>query len=149
MSFASKRDTWIVLLIWGAVVLLVYATLAVAREPHATLAVKLATAAGGLASAGFMLWVMYGTGYRLTADELLIRSGPFRFRVPLDAIDSVTPSRNPLSSPATSLDRLMVRWAGRRRILISPEDKARFLAALVERAPQLGIEGDRAWRRGA
>jgi hypothetical protein len=44
--------------------------------------------------------VLYGTGHRVTAAEISVRSGSFRWRVPLDAIESVVPSRNPRSPHA-------------------------------------------------
>ena len=52
----------------------------------------------------------------------------------------MTPTRNPLSSPALSLDRLRVTHrasSGERGLLISPADTAGFLAALAEHCPQL------------
>ena len=66
--------------------------------------------------------------------------------MPLAAIDAVEPARNPLSSPACSLDRLRIEY-GAKRIMISPLDKAGFLRALAARAPQLEVSGDSARRR--
>jgi hypothetical protein len=145
-SFPTKRDTWIVALIWGGALLLIVggvAQLSSAAPPVVRSIGFLVL----LAAAGFMLWVLYGTQYRFLEDCLLITSGPFRFRVPLSEIDSVKPSRNPLSSPACSLDRLLIEWGGgRRRIMISPEPRQAFLQALDERCPQLILDGDRLLR---
>ena len=70
--------------------------------------------------------------------------------VPLGEIESVTPSRNPLSSPACSLDRLHVRYRGSKRgVLISPDDKAGFLHELVMRCPDLRLSGGRVERQDA
>jgi hypothetical protein len=97
-----------------------------------------------------MLWVLYGTKYTVTSDRLEARSGPFRFQVPLLEIDSVEPSRNPLSSPACSLDRLDIRYGrGRRHILVSPRDKVAFLRALLGACPHLELQGDRIIRKVA
>jgi hypothetical protein len=95
-----------------------------------------------------MLWTFYGTNYTLLADELLICSGPLRFHVPLGEITSVTPSRNPRSGPACSLDRLEIRYRERSRILISPIDKAAFLQALLRRCHQLVLRQDALVLRG-
>ena len=62
-----------------------------------------------------------------------------RYKVPLAEVTAVRSTRNPLSSPALSLDRLEITY-GRRRIMISPEDKARFLKELEARCPRLGGE---------
>ena len=149
--FPSKRDAWLVVTLWlGAVAMLVGAV-AVLVAPGAG-AIGAAVAAFFVANAGFMLWVLYGTRYEFGTAELVARCGPFRWRIPLGGIRSVTPSNNPLSSPATSLDRLSVRYAsarGRsRRILLSPEDKPGFLEALAMRCPQLERAGDRLVPRG-
>ena len=140
--FESKRDAWIVALIWVGALTAVYAASAQFTRagpflPRAGMLVLLASAAA------FMIWVLYSTDYTLTDERLLIRCGPFRYRVPLLEIDSVRPSRNPLSSPACSLDRLLIKWNdGRRRILISPSRKSDFLRELGSRCAQLKPEGD-------
>jgi len=52
------------------------------------------------------------------------------------SLAAMTAPRNPLSSPALSLDRLEIVY-GSRRIPISPEEKQRFLAELHARCPHL------------
>ena len=47
-------------------------------------------------------------------------------------IQDITPSRNILSAPALSLDRLKIRFGKRAFILVSPEDKDGFLRAVKE-----------------
>lgn len=81
----------------------------------------------------FPLWTLASTSYELSDDQLLIRSGPFRWRVSLVAIRSIEPTRNPLSSPALSLDRLAVSYGNGRRVLISPRDREAFLAEIWKR----------------
>ena len=139
--FESKRDTWIVALIWAGALGSAYAGFQ-QFDTTAPLLPRLGMLILLVAVAGFMLWVLYGTDYTLTDESLLIRCGPFRYRVPLAEIDSVSPSRNPLSSPACSLDRLLVKWRGEsKRILISPSRKADFLRELGRRCTQLRAEG--------
>jgi len=81
--------------------------------------------------AGLPLWVLLGTRYELTPGRLRIRCGPFRWTTPLNEIRAVEPTRNPLSSPALSLvDRLRIDYGRGSSVMISPRDKARFLAEL-------------------
>lgn len=143
ITFQSKRDAWIVAIIWAGA--LVSATGGVAQlSSAAPLVWRLSLLTLLMAAAAFMLWLIYNIDYTLDNDELRIRCGPFRYLVPLSEIDLVQPSRNPLSSPAASLDRLLIKWhEGRRRILISPAPKADFLRELDRRCPQLTLEGDR------
>jgi len=141
--YQSKRDAWIVVLIWGGALLSVYVALA-QFTGTASFLFKASMLIFLGSAAFFMLWVLYSIDYTLNDENLLIRCGPFRFSVPLAAIDSVSPSHNPLSSPAGSLDRLMIKWnAERKRILISPSRKTDFLQELDRRCEQLTLVGDR------
>ncbi len=145
-EFPSKRDGWLVAVIWSAALLFLGTGLAVNAAPiHATerVAVLLVCAA----SAALGLWVLYGTRYVFDGPLLRISSGPFRFRVPLADIEFVAPTRSPVSSPACSLDRLEIRWrGGARPVLVSPEEQPAFLRELSRRCPQLSFSGDRATR---
>lgn len=147
-SFPSKRDAWLTVVLWSAVVACVGGGLVdLASGGLVDLAsggpplVKALGLVVPLAVAALILWVLYGTSYTFAGPVLDIRSGPFRFQVALGEIDSVVPSRNPLSGPACSLDRLLIRY-GHRQILVSPEDRAGFLDALTSRAPQLVRDRD-------
>jgi hypothetical protein len=139
--YVSKRDGWLVAVIWGATALGLAALLpalhAVRSEPLGRLGL-LAMCAG----LGFGPWVLYATGYTFEPAALLIRCGLFRWRLPFAEISHVEPSRNPLSSPACSLDRLLIQY-GKRKIMISPADRARFLRRLAAVCPHLRLVGER------
>ena len=79
-----------------------------------------------------VLPIRYGIG----SEELIIRFGVVRQRVRFAAIEEVAPTRNPLSSPALSLDRLAIRTGPglMRMTMISPEDQDAFLKMLASRA---------------
>ena len=83
-----------------------------------------------IAVAGLIIWIMLGTWYFVDREVLKVVCGPIRWRIPLDEITSVERTRSPLSSPALSLDRLLIRYGKRRRIMVSPDDKDGFLAAI-------------------
>jgi membrane protein YdbS with pleckstrin-like domain len=72
--------------------------------------------------------------YLLTEQELVVRSGLVRQRIPYTEITRVTPTRNPLSSPALSLDRLRIERRSGRAIMISPDERDDFLRELALRA---------------
>ena len=127
--FKSKVDTWIYILLIFVIVFQVVAvgTAALqAGDPLATTGMLLLM----IAVAGLMVWLLVGTHYTVDRGTIRVVSGPFRWKVPVDAITSVKRTRNPLSSPALSLDRIMIRYGKRRRIMISPADKAGFLKAI-------------------
>jgi len=82
-------------------------------------------------------WVLFSTQYELTSGFLVVRSGPFHWSVPLRQITSVTFTRSPMSSPALSLDRLRIEYSGNRAIMISPEDRRKFVAELKTRGVEI------------
>jgi hypothetical protein len=62
---------------------------------------------------------------------LVVRSGPFKWCIPIADITSITPTSNPLSSPALSLDRLRIEYGRGHLLMISPRDKEQFVRDLV------------------
>ncbi len=106
-----------------------------------------------------LLWVVLGTHYEITDANLLVRCGPFRWTVPLDAIEEVVPA-GWLGGPAIevnlslSVRGLRVRYrkaSGRLSwpIRIAPRDRAAFLLELAERLPGLDVKDDGSLRRSA
>jgi hypothetical protein len=145
-TYRSKIDEWLGLLLATVIVIEIGIGGLFLVAPPVTRGAGLLIAAGCFAVAGLLAWIVLGTLYEIGDGVLLARSGPFRFRVPLDGIRAVSPSRNPLSAPACSLDRLRIDYevGGRGRwLLVSPKDKEGFLEALRDTVPGSRIEGDR------
>ena len=126
--FKSKIDRWLLYLLIAVMVFEVVVMSAAATLADGPLEATVLIMAALLIVAllGSML---IGTHYTVDGNTLRIRCGPFRWQVPVDAIESVEPTRNPLSSPALSLDRLRIQY-GKQRILVSPVDKAGFMKAI-------------------
>jgi hypothetical protein len=70
------------------------------------------------------------TYYSIEGPVLKIVSGPFRWKVQIDQISSIQPTRSLLSSPALSMDRLKIIWGNNKKIIVSPADKKGFVKAL-------------------
>ena len=134
--YPSKRDTWLVLVLGFAGALSLVVNLAAYQDAPAA---GIAGLTLFFLAACFVIWTFTRTFYVLTATELLIRSGPLRWTIPFANIRQVVPTRNPLSSPALSLDRLEIRHSFG-AIMISPEDKRGFLEDLAGRIPGLTLE---------
>lgn len=127
--FRSKVDSWILALMIVAIVFQVVAVGAAAMQagdPLATTGLLLLV----IGVSGLLIWLLVGTHYTVERGYIRIASGPFRWKVPIDDITSVNATRNPLSSPALSLDRIMIHYGKRRRIMISPADREGFLEAI-------------------
>lgn len=144
-TFKSKYDAWLVLLLGAAAAVEAVAVVAIWRG-NASWAVRALTSSTLAVSALFILWTLVTTHYVVAADVLRVRSGPIRWTIPLSSIRSVHPSRSIIAGPAWSLDRLSIEAQGQ-ELLISPKDRAGFLAALHQNDPALQAEGDRLTRR--
>ena len=143
--YRSKVDAWLAAVLIGAFLITLITTISVLLLPGA-FAVAWWSIVLVLLVWGFVLSLLFPLYYEITPTSLLVRSGWIRREIPLNSIQQVFPTRNPLSSPALSLDRLQVDYRQgnlRRYILISPQDKAGFLHNLVANAGNLELQGDR------
>jgi hypothetical protein len=97
----------------------------------------------GAVTAIYMLLVI-PIRYGVSREYLVIRFGLIRSRIRLDEIREVYSTRNPLASPALSLNRLAIRTGDGplKMTLISPADRDGFLATLADNSG-LAREGDR------
>jgi PH (Pleckstrin Homology) domain-containing protein len=155
--FLSKRDSWLELpLIAAAIFPFLIAAFVgfqaargVAPWEAAVIVTAIVVVIGPL-----IVWLPWSiwrnTSYTFTATTLIVKSGPFRWTVPLEQIREVVPSRSLLAAPALSRDRLWVRTGSfATSMLLSPADKPAFLAALRDREPALRPDGARLVRLSA
>ena len=132
--YPSKVDLWLAAILVG------------------TLGMTLFVAAIGFTEGGWtallpaaMVVLIFGglvipVEYVMEPQRLVVRAGLLRYRIPYEKIQSAHLTRNPLSSPALSLDRINIRY-GRFGVMISPPDREEFLRDLAGRCPQLRFEG--------
>ncbi|MHA7815019.1 MAG: PH domain-containing protein [Pseudohaliea sp.] len=129
--YRSRVDRWLVVVLVASAIVCLGAALASFRAASGLgLAGPLVALLVGI---GLPLWLVASTRYTLTDEVLRVTCGPFRWRIPLGQITGVTPTSNPLSSPALSLDRLCIAYGSGKSVLISPEDKRGFIDDLEGR----------------
>ena len=123
--YKSKIDSWIGLIL--AVVVLVSLVAALkalsSYSPDATWHALLI----GVPGIGIPLLALLTTRYTITANELIVRSGPIRWRIAVSDISAITPTHDPIASPALSLNRLRIEYGHKKSVLISPRDRDGFL----------------------
>ncbi len=147
MTYETKVDWWLALLVAGAIVSGPVIAFAVAPTRDEGLRAALYVLIWVLPALAVIFGLAWPVHYEMEERELVVRSGLFlRWNIPYQAISRVRRTRSPLSSPAWSLDRLRIDWDGD-TILISPKDRDRFLEDLAARAglERRGTE----WVRGA
>jgi len=84
-----------------------------------------------------LVWILFGTRYRLTETHLQIQSGPIIKKILLDDITGIEPVCNYQTGLALSRDRFRLRYNRFDTVEISPEDRGRFLKEMAEHAPHL------------
>jgi hypothetical protein len=136
-TFRSKVDAWLRLVVAGGVGAM---WLSAVRRIWAGRSIDALDVLVPLLATAFIVWVFSGTYYVITADVLIVHAGPIRRTVPLQSIQRLRATHNPLSSPALSLDRIEVTY-GSKRILVSPRDKRGFVNAVMERVPTVTLDG--------
>lgn len=87
-----------------------------------------------------ILYLFFSISYVITGRELLINYGAFyQKKIMIDTITAIKATRNPLSSPAASLDRLEISY-GTGFILVSPKNKQGFVDHIRSLVPEVRIE---------
>ena len=126
--FRSKVDLWLVVVAVAVPIVLLEFIIEGLNTPEKF--AELAALVIVLAVLGVFGWLYFTTRYTITGDFLLVKAGPFSWVIPIEDISSVEPTRNPVSSPALSLDRLLIRYGQSAELMISPKDKAGFMTEL-------------------
>lgn len=123
-TYRSRIDAWLLIVLIVAMAVAGFAALQSASEgPAAGWWTGLVIVLVGV---GLPVWLIAATYYRFEARQLIVRSGPFRWRIPIAEITEVVPTSNPISSPALSLDRLRIVYGEGRTLLVSPRDQDGF-----------------------
>lgn len=140
MRFPSRVDWWLAALLMALPVIGLASAIALQISGDGGAIVGWLSLLGiGLLYVG----VVWPVTYELGGEELVIRFGLVRSRVPYRDMLGVAPTRSPLAAPALSMDRLAIDTGGRMEAIISPDDRDGFLDALEARAPHLVRKGDR------
>ncbi|MBL7979688.1 MAG: PH domain-containing protein [Bacteroidetes Order II. Incertae sedis bacterium] len=93
-----------------------------------------------LAVGSFIYYVFTTTYYVIDQNMLRVKSAFFiDLKIDIQDIHTIAETRNPLSAPAISLDRLEVRYGHHGRVLISPKDKAGFIREIQHINPHVVV----------
>ena len=80
----------------------------------------------------FIVHMFMTTNYTLDNDKLTIKCGfLFNKTIDINTIKKITETNNPISSPATSLDRLEINYGRFDTVIISPKQKKEFVNDLT------------------
>jgi hypothetical protein len=131
MEFKSKVDASLATVLWGSVAICFFPIFI-----EDGLFIGLAV---GIPMAVFIALLWVNTKYYIRDEQVVIK-GIFKDTlIPIVSITSVRPTRNPLSAPALSMDRLEINYGKYEFALISPLEKERFMEELLKINPHITI----------
>lgn len=108
------------------------------------LTLKEGTWVGFVINTPILIWFIHmllNTYYTIEAETLIITCGIFpKLRIPIKDIHHIKETWNPLSSPALSMDRLEIKYAQRKFVLISPKHKNDFIDAMLTKNSQIEVK---------
>lgn len=133
ITYRSKTDAWLVLVILGTTVLPMFLVMHYAFSWIPVLVIVLLLVIG--------LVPVFSIRYVIGPDTLTVKCCFFmRKTYAIADITAILPTRTVLSAPAASLDRLSIRLRNTRKpLIVSPKHKAAFIGQLVRRNPQIRI----------
>jgi len=131
LYFPSKKDTWLALVIWGVVILMGWQMVSYKSLLWSMLSLLIIA---------YLLWLWFGTGYKIEGRVIKIRSGPLRRTVKITEITKISATKNPLSAHALSIDRIEIMYGKYDTAIISPKNKAHFINVLVTENPDIQVD---------
>lgn len=131
--YKSKLDWWLAALIYGITIVSFLPAVIGAPEgwPFALLLLTL----------GFEAWTIHGYRYEIDFSGKMTVVSMFIFRSTYNIADitHICHRRTWLSAPAASLDRIVLS-IGRKKVIISPDDKYDFITDLRIVTPKIEVE---------
>ncbi|HIV74974.1 MAG TPA: PH domain-containing protein [Candidatus Pseudogracilibacillus intestinigallinarum] len=142
MYFSSKKDIWFSFIIWG-IILLIILIYIFGGEPIGRQLVTYKSIPGYIISAlilTLLLWIWFGTGYRIEGKFLKVRHGPLNCKIKIKEIKKIRRTNNPFIAPALSVDRLEILFGKYDVINISPKSESEFINSLLIVNPNIQLD---------
>lgn len=134
--FTSKKDVTYFLAVWGTIA---FVSLVIILNFSLNV---LAIFSGllGLIGIGLLIWVWFGTSYRIENESIQIKYGPFKWKVSIEDINSISKRKNLLITPALAMDRLLLRYGKYGEILLSPKNEVEFIDLLLAKNLRIKLD---------
>lgn len=124
MYFKSKKDIWLGVLTWGVIILMFFMMITLQN---------IVVYIVGILNNALLLWLWFGTSYRIDDEALIVRSGPFKSTIDIKTIKKLKATKTLLAGPALSLDRIEIQYKTYDSVIVSPKDKTKFIEILLSK----------------
>ena len=138
MRFRGKIAWWFYAVMIGIAVVLLPITVTAYRSGD--LAASLINLVVLAAIEGLFVPIAVKNYVELQQDALLIVFGLFKKKIPYSEIVSMSPTHNPLSSLAASLDRIEIQCRQHSSTMIAVVDKKGLLREIEKRNPRITVQ---------
>lgn len=132
--FASKKDSLYLLVVWGTIMIIF---LSIILNFSLTL-FNLFLALIGLIAIGLLIWICFGTGYRIENET--IKNGQLKWTVNILDINSISKRKSLLATPSLSVDRLVLHHGKYGEMLLSPKNESKFIELLLTKNPKIKVD---------
>lgn len=142
MYFPSKKDIWFGLIFWG-LILFILSIYIFGSDPFGMQLITYNSLLGTIISVliiGLLLWMWFGTGYKINGGLLNNHSGPFRSKVRIEEIKKLSKIKSPFTAPALSIDRIEILYGHYEVIHVSPKNEDEFIQLLVKENPNIQLD---------
>ena len=135
MRYEAKIDTWIKLLLYSTIALMVFPMFFMPSDELLVFTLI------SLPFVIFVLWMLFGSYLEFREEELYIKLGPIYGRVKYDNIKSVSLSKSWVSSYAMTMKRVLIKihnktWI-KGDIQVGPKEREEFIDELIRRCRNL------------
>ncbi len=89
-----------------------------------------------------LIFILFkGIKYTIDKGQLLVKNSIFgTTKINVSEIGEIKETNNPLSAPAGSLDRILVKYSDSGAVLISPINRDEFIKELLRINPQINVK---------
>lgn len=133
MKFKSRKDTLFGLLIFGVLIFVLGLTVLGIVKGEMAQSERWGLIPLALVY-GLVLWIYFGTNYKLDKSEFIYRSGPFSGKIGICRIREIVRDVTVYTGfkPATARRGLLIKYDKYEEIYISPESNEVFIAKILE-----------------
>ncbi|PIC80192.1 hypothetical protein CSV75_09545 [Sporosarcina sp. P18a] len=142
MYFPTKKDIWFFLIIWGFILFMILIYI-FGGEPVGWQLITYKSVPGYIIGASILtllLWIWFGTGYKVDGELLKLKFGPFKSKIHINEIKKISRTKSPFTAPALSVDRLEILYGKYDVINISPKNESEFILSLLAVKPNIQID---------
>lgn len=143
MKFKSRKDFLFIAILILITVGLLYFNILIFLDEEESLVSKIGFSVLNFLITGLLIWIYFGTHYKLKDEFFYYNSGPIKGKIPISSIRKIQHPKTLFAGilkPATALNGLIIFYNKFDEIYISPDSNEKFVEAILKLNPKIEIE---------